>query len=103
MKILILVLFSISLSAQIYPSRNKGEVLKSKADRPMENIDKSGLIVVTKSMYGLTFEDKKLSEETKQRIEKFFRQQNKGYTNNQTYQLKIRRFKNDWYIENYKF
>lgn len=100
MKAFLLLLLSWSLSAQSV--RQKGEVFKSRPTFPYENINNSGLIVVKKTMYGLYFEDNKLSDETKKRIEKFFNQQNKGYTDFKTYHLKIRRKNDDWFIDNFK-
>ncbi|MEG2309769.1 hypothetical protein [Chryseobacterium sp.] len=97
---LLLFLFG-SLTAQSV--REKGKVFKLRPTYPYENLDNSGLIVVKRTMYGLYFEDNKLSDDTKKRIEKFFRQQNKGYTDFKTYHLKIRRKNNDWFIDNHKF
>ena len=102
MKVFILLFLSVSLSAQLYPIKNKGEVFNFKPSKPLENVNYSGLIVVKRSMYGLTFEDKKLSDDTKNRIEKFFKKQYKGYTDFKVYQLKIYRKNVDWFIENHK-
>ncbi len=49
----ILLLFPLCLFAQ---TRGKGEVFKHSPTKPYEDLSKSGVIVVTKGMYGLTFE-----------------------------------------------
>ncbi|WP_154656886.1 hypothetical protein [Epilithonimonas tenax] len=102
MKILLLLFFSCSLSAQLYPKKAKGEVFNSKPTKPLENVNYSGLVVVKRSMYGLTFEDKNLSADVKNRIEKFFKKQYKGYTDFKIYSLNIYRKNSDWFIENHK-
>lgn len=101
MKIFIFLFLAGSLSAQSV--REKGKVFKSRPTYPYENINNSGLVIVKRTIYGLYFDDDKLSDSIKKRIEKFFRQQNKGYTDFKIYQLKIRRKNNDWFIDNYKF
>lgn len=102
MKALLLLFLSVSLSAQLYPIKSKGQVFNSKPSKPLENVNYSGVIVVKRSMYGLTFEDKNLPDDVKNRIEKFFKKQYKGYTDFKVYQLNIYRKNSDWFIDNHK-
>jgi len=102
MKILIFtLLYSICL-AQINPPRNKGEVFKNSPEKPYENLENSGLVVVTKTIYGLNFEDCNLSFEVKNRIKKFFSHRLNGYTELRKYKLSIHKKKGNWFIENVK-
>ncbi|WP_148043584.1 hypothetical protein [Chryseobacterium sp. G0240] len=86
--------------AQINPARSKGEVFKHRPEKPTENINYSGLIIVKKTMYGLIFEDKQLSSEVKNRVERFFKRRLNGYTDLKTYQLKVYRKHGKWYVDN---
>ncbi|WP_187477834.1 hypothetical protein [Amniculibacterium sp. G2-70] len=105
MRILLFILFPFLLSAQskTQPARSKGEVFKHRPEKPYENVNNTGLVVVTKGMYGLTFEDKQLSAETKKRVESFFKLRLNGYTDLKTYHLKIRKRQNKWYIGTTEF
>ncbi|AZA90934.1 hypothetical protein EG343_09945 [Chryseobacterium nakagawai] len=98
--IFILVFCWFGVSAQINPSRSNGEVFKHRPDNPYENVDYSGLVVVKKAMYGLTFEDKELSSEVKKRVERFFKRRLNGYTELKTYQLRINKKRGKWYVDN---
>jgi len=102
MKFFIFLFLFATLSAQLYPLKNKGDVFNSKPSKPLENIDKTGLIVVKRTLYGLYFEDRNLSDETKNRITVFFNHQYRGFTDFKTYRLTIYRKKNIWYIDNHK-
>lgn len=97
MKFLLFLLFPLFLSAQ--NSRNKGEVFKHRPERPYEDVKKTGLIVVKKEVYGLHFEDKNLSQEAKNSVQKFFNQRYHGYTDLKTYQLRIEETPKGWKIE----
>ena len=88
------------LQAQINPARSKGEVFKHRPERPYENTDYSGLVVVNKTMYGLTFEDKQLPSDVKRRIEIFFKRRLNGYTEQKKYHLQVYKKSGKWYIEN---
>lgn len=98
--LLFCLLVSVSVSAQINPSRNKGEVYKHRPDKPYENTDYSGKVVVTKTMYGLTFEDQQISSDIKNRVEKFFKRRLNGYTDLKKYHLQIQKRNGKWYIGN---
>lgn len=100
MKSLIFVFLSALLSAQISPARGKGEVFKHRPERPYDNINYSGLVIVERSMYGLKFQDKQLSSEVKNRIEKFFKRHLNGYTELKTYQIRIQKKHGKWYVDN---
>lgn len=54
-------------------SRNKGEVFKRFADNPSEDINKTGLIVVTLK-HPLVFEDDQIPKAYKKMVERFFNQ-----------------------------
>lgn len=93
--------FSFSLfNAQINPARSKGEIYKHRPEKPYENIDYSGLVVVKKTMYGLVFEDTQLSKEIKNRVEIFFKRRLNGYTELKTYQVRINKKRGKWYVNN---
>ncbi len=98
--VMFLLFCSAGVSAQVNPSRSKGEVFKHQPDKPYENTDYSGLIVVKKTMYGLTFEDSQLSSEIKHRIERFFKRRLNGYTELKTYQIRIIKKHSKWYVDN---
>jgi len=100
MKLLVFILLSSLMSAQVNPARSKGEVFKHRPERPYENTDYSGLVVVERSMYGLNFQDKQLSSDVKQRIEKFFKRHLNGYTELKTYQIRIQKKRSKWYVDN---
>ncbi|PTT24194.1 hypothetical protein DBR28_18520 [Chryseobacterium sp. HMWF028] len=100
MKVLLFILFSSLMSAQVNPARSKGEVFKHRPEKPYENPDYSGLIVVERSMYGLNFQDKQLSPDVKTRIEKFFKRHLNGYTELKTYQIRIQKKRGKWYVDN---
>lgn len=102
MKILIFTLVSSIYLAQINPPRNKGEVFKHSPEKPYENLENSGLVIVTKTIYGLIFEDYHLSFEVKNRINKFFNLRLNGYTELRKYKLSIHKKKDNWFIENVK-
>ena len=74
MKILIFLLFPLFLSAQAYSNRGKGEVFKSYPEKPYEDVKKTGVIVVDKTLYGLKFKDNKLPKEVKNRVQYFGKQ-----------------------------
>ncbi len=95
----ILLLFPLCLFAQ---TRDKGEVFKHSPTKPYEDLNKSGVIVVTKGMYGLTFEDKQLPQKAKDKVVQFFAQRNNGYTELKKYTLKVENRQGVWYIENKK-
>lgn len=99
MKFLIFLLFPLFLSAQT--NRPKGEVFKHRPERPYEDVKKSGLIVVTKGMYGLVFEDKNLSSEVREKVQTFFNHRYNGYTELKTYNLRVEDTPKGWKIEGY--
>lgn len=98
--ILCIILSTGTISAQVNSSRGKGEVFKSRPDKPYENTDYSGLVVVTKGTYGLTFEDRQLSADVKSRIETFFKRRLNGYTELKKYHLQVYKKLGKWYINN---
>jgi len=99
MKILIFLLFPLFLSAQAYSNRGKGEVFKSYPEKPYEDVKKTGVIVVDKTLYGLKFKDSKLPKEVKNRVQKFFNKRYNGYTDLKTYELHIEDTTKGWKIE----
>jgi hypothetical protein len=96
---LLILLFPILLLSQTNRSRSKGHVFKSRPDTPYENVNNSGLVVVKKGVYGLTFEDRQLPESTKKRVENFFKRRLNGYTELKTYHLNIYKRQDKWYID----
>lgn len=101
MKLLLFILFPIVAFGQINAARAKGEVFKHRPEQPYENIDKSGLVVVNKTMYGLTFKDNTIEDKYKNLVKRFFKQGFKGYSDLKTYALKIEKRQGDYYVENY--
>ncbi|MGG7468695.1 hypothetical protein [Chryseobacterium arthrosphaerae] len=100
MKILLFLFIGSLFSAQVNTARTKGEVFKHRPEKPYENTDYSGLIVVNKTMYGLVFEDRQLSGDVKLRIETFFKRRLNGYTELKTYQIQIYKKRGKWYVDN---
>lgn len=92
----VLFFFSICSFAQ-----QKGEVFKMYPTKPQENTE-TGYVEVTKTMYGLTFVDNTISNEIKSRVETFFKERLKEYTDLKKYRLKVEKRLDGWYIENHK-
>lgn len=104
-KLLYIALFILPLVCGAQFSRQKGQVFKSRPDYPMENLDKSGEIVVTRTMYRLVFEDDTIPDAYKKMVERFFRQvfSNEYKKIGVQYHLKVeKRAFGDIYIENEK-
>jgi hypothetical protein len=102
---LLLLIITVSVFSQeskTMPARAKGEVFKSRPTRPNENLNKSGLVVVEKRMYGIYFIDNQLNDTVKERVRKFFRERYNGFTELKKYELKIEKRGSDWYIDNKK-
>lgn len=97
--VILLILFPLFLSAQT--NKGKGEVFKSRPERPYENVKKTGLVVVKKGMYGLVFEDKNLSPEVRKKVQIFFNRRYNGYTDLKTYGLRIEDTPKGWKIDGY--
>ena len=95
----LLVIYQFS-PAQINTTGDKGKVFKTRPEKPYENTDYSGRIIVTKGLYGLTFHDRQLSQDTKSRVEKFFKRHLNGYTDLKKYHLQIFKKNGRWYINN---
>ena len=73
-KLLYISLLILPLVCIAQSSRQKGQVFKTRPDYPMENLDKSGEIVVTRTMYRLVFEDDAIPDAYKKMVERFFSQ-----------------------------
>ena len=104
-KLLYISLLTLPLVCMAQPNRQKGQVFKSRPDYPMENIDISGEIVVTRTMYRLVFEDDTIPEAYKKMVERFFSQisSNEFKRIGVQYHLKVeKRAFGDIYIENQK-
>lgn len=83
-------------------SRAKGEVFKHRPDSPTEDLDKSGLIVVTYNLTRLVFEDTEIPQAYKNMVDVFFKEvfHNKYKKVGTTYRLKVeKRAFGDIYIE----
>jgi hypothetical protein len=94
---ILFLLFPLTIFSQeskTMPARQKGNVFKSWATEPTENLNKSGLIIVEKTMYGLRFFDDKLDKKIKERIRKFFKQRYYGFSDLKKYELKIEKIDN---------
>lgn len=102
----ILLLFPLVLFSQskTQPSREKGEVFKHKANTPNEDLNKSGQIVVTRTLTRLVFDDPHISNEYKQLTEQFFKEvfDNQYKTMNKKYHLSVEKRPDGIYIENVK-
>lgn len=105
-KLLYIALFILPLVCIAQSSRQKGQVFKTRPDYPMENLDKSGEIVVTRTMYRLVFEDDAIPDAYKKMTEKFMQSllTNEKYKKRFVqYRLKVeKRAFGDIYIENQK-
>ncbi|MGP1479330.1 MAG: hypothetical protein ACTTJI_06555 [Capnocytophaga sp.] len=105
-KIVYITLFMLPLVCIAQSSREEGKVFKTNRDYPTEDLDKSGEIVVTRTLYGLIFEDDKIHKEYKKMVERFF---DKSFFSNKydklgvKYRLKVeKKALGDIYIENEK-
>ncbi|MBT0556832.1 hypothetical protein [Riemerella anatipestifer] len=93
---LLLFLSTLSLFGQ-----QRGEVFKRRPERPYEDIKKTGKITVTKTLYGLDFEDRHLPKDAKIKAQTFFKKRYNGYTDLKTYHLRIEDTPKGWRIEGY--
>lgn len=103
-KILLIILLVLPVFVAAQESRLRGEVFKRRPDTPGENINKTGLIVVERTMYGLIFEDISIPEEAKNKVKRFFALTvfRNEYQQFKTYRLKVERQTFDhskWTIE----
>lgn len=96
MKLLLILLFPTLLLAQ-----QKSEVFKVNPSHPQEKTN-VGYVVVTKTMYGLTFEDNTIKNEYKNLVKTFFKERLNGYTDLKKYRLKVEKRLDGWYIEDKK-
>lgn len=90
--------------SKINPTRERGEVFKHRPDTPMEDLNQSGLIVVTRTPH-LVFEDNTIPDAYKKMTEKFFSSvfDNQYKKLNVKYHLKVeKRAFGDIYIEGVK-
>ncbi len=90
--------------SKINPSRYPGEVFKHRPDFPGEDLDKSGLIVVTRIPH-LVFEDNTIPDAYKKMVQEFFSRvfYNEFKKLNVKYHLRVeKRAFGDIYIENVK-
>ncbi|WP_233898202.1 hypothetical protein [Tenacibaculum piscium] len=78
----------------------QGEIFKSFPTNPTENINLIGIIEVTKTMYGVTFEDPTISEKYKNAVKIFFKKRLYNYTDLKKYRLNIKKHNDILYIEN---
>jgi hypothetical protein len=104
-KLLYISLLILPLVCIAQSSRQKGQVFKTRPDYPMENLDKSGEIVVTRTMYRLVFEDDAIPDAYKKMVGRFFNQvfYNEYKKIGVQYYLKVeKRAFGDIYIENQK-
>ncbi len=82
----------------IATAQQQGEVFKTNPSNPQENIN-IGYITVTRTMYGLTFEDDTIKNEYKNLVKTFFKERFNGYSSLKKYRLKIEKRLDGWYIE----
>ncbi|MFL0063454.1 hypothetical protein [Tenacibaculum maritimum] len=87
--------------AQNNVTRNKTSIYKSVPTYPYEDLNRSGTIVVIKSMYGLKFENDQVSEETKKVVKSFFKLRLNQYSKLKKYHLKVEKLKDGIYINRY--
>lgn len=87
--------------AQSNVTRNKTSIYKSVPTYPYEDINRSGTVVVVKSMYGVRFENNQVSEETKKAVKSFFKLRLNEYSKLKKYRLKVERLKDGIYINQY--
>ncbi|MDB0616122.1 conserved hypothetical protein [Tenacibaculum dicentrarchi] len=96
--LLIVLLLPFLSIAQIRQS----EVFKKHPTTPTENIKLTGVIEVSKTMYGITFKDTTISEEYKNAVKIFFKKRLNSYTDLKKYRLQVEKRTDGLYIENTK-
>lgn len=87
--------------AQSNVTRNKTSIYKSVPTYPYEDLNRSGTVVVIKSMYGLRFENNQVSEETKKIVKSFFKLRLNQYSKLKKYRLKVEKLKDGIYVNQY--
>lgn len=80
-------------------TKDRNSAFKSVPTRPYEDIKKSGIVIVSKSMYGLKFKNEQLSKTTKKLVKSFFKLRLNGYKDLKKYRLKIEERSNGIYID----
>lgn len=102
-KLILFVMFLVSFTAfsQVDLTRDKERLFRSFSTYPNEGL-KTAEVVVIKSMYGLTFENKYLSENTKKTVKRFFKQSLNKYSSLKKYRLKLEKRIDGMYIDGVK-
>ncbi|MCT4698470.1 hypothetical protein [Tenacibaculum haliotis] len=97
--LLLILLFIPFLSvAQIH----QGNVFKSVPTSPTESVKLTGVIEVSKTMYGVTFKDTRIAKQYKNAVKTFFKKRLNGYTDLKKYRLQVKKRTDGLYIENIK-
>lgn len=95
MKLLILILL---VPFFLFSQQSRDSIFNSIPKKPYSNI-KIGKVTVTKTMYGLHFENRQISVEVKNVVKRFFKRRLNGYLKLKKYTLKIEKINNDYYID----
>lgn len=84
-------------------AQQRGQVFPRTAKAPTERTNEMGTIVVTKSLYGLKFEDNSIPEVYKEAVKTFFKETLKPpYKTMKTYRLKVAKKQGYIWIEGKK-
>jgi len=97
--LLLPLLYNAQTKAPSLYETERGRVFPSVAKYPGQRLERSGLVVVRRSLYGVTFKDTQIPETYKKAVEKFFKKAFKGYTALKTYRLKVERYEGSLWIE----
>ena len=103
--ILIITLIPLTLYAQLEPiyssdspQKMRGEVFKAYADHPSEDLRET-TIVVNRSLYRITYEDRDIPEKYKKAVKTFFKRRYNGFTRTGKYELNVKKRDDDIFIE----
>ena len=94
----ILILLPALALAQERPQKLRGEVFKAYANNPSEDL-REATIVVNRSLYRITFEDRDISDKYKKAVKTFFKSRYNGFTKTGKYELKVKKRGDDIFIE----
>ncbi len=87
-----------TLSGSLYEAK-RGRVFPVVVKHPGQRLERSGVVVVRRSLYGLTFKDPQIPQVYKKAVKKFFKRRLKGYTDLKAYRLQIENYQGSLWIE----
>lgn len=95
---ILLFLFPFLSIAQTSPKQTRGETFRTYNSNPSEDVRET-TVEVSKSLYGLTFQDRDIDRQYKKAIEQFFKESFRGYDRPGNYNLKLEKKQGYLWVE----